>query len=174
LPRHSPTEFDQAWTDQGLEQLKQLGIRKSLAFAPRLRTTLHAPARSSFSNKFARFAAAVAERHPWVELYTPVNEPLPTARFSGLYGHWHPHARDNLAFASALINELRATVLAMREIRAVNPCAQLLQTYGAYFEPLGPEVLNFFVENPCPPDLIGINYYVTSERYLDEISRPIQ
>src|SRR5205085_4916682 len=107
----------------------------------------------------------------------------------------------------ALVNQLRAIVLAMQEIRAVNPCAQLLQTedfgrtfstprlrYQAefdnqrrwltwdllrgqvtsaratrtYFEALGPEVLNFFRENPCPPDLIGINYYVTSERYLDE------
>ena len=25
-----------------------------------------------------------------------------------------------------------------------------------------------FVENPCPPDIIGINHYLTSERYLDE------
>ncbi len=95
-----------------------------------------------FPNKFARFAAAVAERHAWVEVYTPVNEPLTTARFSALYGHWHPHARDNLAFASALINEPRATVLTMREIRAVNPCAQLLQTedFGRTFST--PRLLN--------------------------------
>jgi dTDP-4-dehydrorhamnose reductase len=28
--------------------------------------------------------------------------------------------------------------------------------------------LGWFVDQPCPPDLIGCNYYVTSERYLDE------
>lgn len=28
--------------------------------------------------------------------------------------------------------------------------------------------LMWFVEHPCPPDIIGINHYVTSERYLTE------
>src|SRR5205085_12683275 len=28
--------------------------------------------------------------------------------------------------------------------------------------------LNWFRDNPCRPDIIGCNYYVTSERYLDE------
>ena len=28
--------------------------------------------------------------------------------------------------------------------------------------------LEFFLDNPCPPDIIGFNYYITSERYLDE------
>src|SRR5829696_5511120 len=28
--------------------------------------------------------------------------------------------------------------------------------------------LEFFLKNQCPPDIIGFNYYVTSERYLDE------
>ena len=30
------------------------------------------------------------------------------------------------------------------------------------------KTLEFFLKNPCPPDIIGFNYYVTSERYLDE------
>ncbi|HUP11542.1 MAG TPA: sugar nucleotide-binding protein, partial [Niastella sp.] len=29
-------------------------------------------------------------------------------------------------------------------------------------------LLQFFLENTCPPDIFGFNYYVTSERYLDE------
>jgi dTDP-4-dehydrorhamnose reductase len=39
-----------------------------------------------------------------------------------------------------------------------------------YFLRLGiPEdSLEFFIENPCPPDVMGFNHYVTSERYLDE------
>ena len=60
--------------------------------------------------------------------YTPVNEPLSTARFSGLYGHWYPHGRDSLTWARILLTECRAVVLAMRAIREVNPTAQLVQT----------------------------------------------
>src|SRR3712207_8890412 len=47
----------------------------------------------------AEYAHAVASRYPWVEDWTPVNEPLTTARFSALYGHWYPHARDDVSFA---------------------------------------------------------------------------
>src|SRR5205085_9617209 len=28
--------------------------------------------------------------------------------------------------------------------------------------------LNWFLDHPCPPDIIGINHYLTSERFLDE------
>jgi dTDP-4-dehydrorhamnose reductase len=30
------------------------------------------------------------------------------------------------------------------------------------------EELQFFVDHPCPPDIMGVNYYLTSERLLDE------
>ena len=29
------------------------------------------------------------------------------------------------------------------------------------------EELRWFRENPCPPDVVGVNYYITSERWLD-------
>ena len=57
-----------------------------------------------------------------------MNEPLTTARFSGLYGHWHPHGRDDRTFVRALLTECKATVLSMAAIRRVNPHAQLVQT----------------------------------------------
>lgn len=81
-----------------------------------------------FPAALARYAGDVARRYPWVELYTPVNEPLTTARFCGLYGHWYPHRRDDTAFCRALIIQCRAVQLAMRAIRQVNPGAKLLQT----------------------------------------------
>jgi len=31
----------------------------------------------------------------------------------------------------------------------------------------GEEELRWFHENPCPPDVVGVNYYITSERWLD-------
>ena len=50
----------------------------------------------------------MAERYPWLDDWTPVNEPLTTARFSALYGHWYPHARDEGAFFTALLNQIDA------------------------------------------------------------------
>ena len=30
------------------------------------------------------------------------------------------------------------------------------------------EDVAFFRERPCPPDVLGLNYYLTSDRYLDD------
>src|ERR687894_287789 len=126
---HGLEDADWSWTDERLGRLRELGIRPIVGLVhhgsgPRS-TSLVDP---SFAEGLAAFARAVAERYPWVEDYTPVNEPLTTARFSGLYGHWYPHGRDDLTFARAMLNECRAVVLAMQAIRGVNPAARLVQT----------------------------------------------
>jgi dTDP-4-dehydrorhamnose reductase len=82
----------------------------------------------NFPYDLAEYARKVAEQFPWIEYYTPVNEPLTTARFSGLYGIWYPHQNNSKAFTQILLNELKATVLAMQEIRKINPNAKLVQT----------------------------------------------
>lgn len=109
----------------------------------------------------------------------------------------------------ALLNQVHATVLAMRAIREVTPEARLVQTDDlgatrctpgladqAAFDnerrwlafdllcgrvddghPLwdwlracgaGERELGRLRDEPCPPGVIGINAYVTSERFLDE------
>ena len=206
----SPEHCDWSAVDAGLERLRALGVRPIAGLlhhgsGPRY-TSLIDP---EFPDKLAVFARAVAERYPWIDAYTPVNEPLTTARFSGMYGLWYPHGRDEQTFARCLINQCRGVAEAMRAIRAVNPKAELVQTddlgktystpklrYQADFENerrwvtwdlLGgtldesrrmwghllsvgiPEhELAQFRAEPCPPDIIGINHYVTSERLLDE------
>lgn len=130
--RTAPNGLEQAdwqWSDQRLTELDDLGIRPIVGLVhhgsgPR-HTSLIDP---EFPENLAQFAYAVAQRYPWVNHYTPVNEPLTTARFSALYGHWYPHAQDDLMFAKALIHQCRATVLAMQAIRQINPQAQLIQT----------------------------------------------
>ena len=82
----------------------------------------------AFPLLLAEYAEAVARRYPWIDRYTPVNEPLTTARFSGLYGHWYPHGRDTQSFARALLHQCRGVVLAMERIRSINSHAQLVQT----------------------------------------------
>jgi len=209
----APDSLDQPdwqWADDRLGRLQTLGIEPIVGLVhhgsgPRY-TALDQP---SFAPGLARYARMVAERYPWVRYYTPVNEPLTTARFSGLYGLWYPHGRDDATFVRILLNELHATRLAMLAIRQVNPTAQLVQTEDlgqthstpdlapqAEFEnhrrwltfdilsgavtpahPLwdylrgqgiGEEELHVFSDEPLPPDILGINHYVTSERYLDE------
>ncbi|HWP72507.1 MAG TPA: hypothetical protein VNM36_15445, partial [Gemmatimonadaceae bacterium] len=85
-----------AWADPRLAQLDALGIRPIAGLlhhgsGPR-NTDLRDPA---FPSLFAAYARKVAERYPWIIEWTPINEPLTTARFSGLYGHWYPHARSD-------------------------------------------------------------------------------
>jgi dTDP-4-dehydrorhamnose reductase len=77
-----------------------------------------------FAAGLARHAGRVAARYPWVEAWTPVNEPLTTARFSALYGHWYPHQRDERCFWLALLNQIDGVGAAMQAIRAVIPGAQ--------------------------------------------------
>jgi dTDP-4-dehydrorhamnose reductase len=198
------------WADERLNRLRELGLNPIVGLlhhgsGPRHTSLID----SEFPEKFSTYARMVAERYPWVRDYTPVNEPLTTARFSGLYGHWYPHGRDEQTFARALLNECRGTVLAMREIRKANPNARLIQTediarvfstpklaHQADFENerrwlsydllcgrltpghrmwshliwagIPERELHWFKENSCCPDIVGINHYVTSDRYLDE------
>src|SRR3982751_2747592 len=107
--RTAPTaarDIDWSWSYVRLQYLRVLGVRPSVGLlhhgsGPRY-TDLLDPA---FPEKLAAYARAVAERYPWVEEWTPVNEPLTTARFSALYGHWYPHARNARAFVLALLHQ---------------------------------------------------------------------
>jgi len=210
--KHQPEEtqeIDWRWITRQLKKIKGYNITPVAGLVhhgsgPRFTNLLD----DQFPNKLASYAEKVARQFPWLEYYTPVNEPLTTARFSGLYGHWYPHKSNDVSFAHILLNQVKGVVLAMQAIRKVNPAAKLVQTedlaktystkllrYQAefennrrwltydlltgkllpghplwdYFTRLGitPEQLYFFAEHPCPPDIAGVNYYVTSERYLD-------
>ena len=57
---------------------------------------------------FAEYAEAAARAFPWVRRWTPINEPLTTARFATLYGVWFPNMSDDRAFGRALVNETLA------------------------------------------------------------------
>lgn len=124
-----PGEYDWRWTDERLAEIRRLGMRPIAGLihhgsGPHY-TSLVAEA---FPRLFADYARAVAERYPWIDAWTPVNEPLTTARFSALYGHWYPHATDETLFWTALLNQIDATRMAMAAIRSVNPAARLVQT----------------------------------------------
>lgn len=200
---------DWTWADARLARLHALGVSPILGLVHHGSgpgyTDLLDP---EFPRKLAEYAGAVARRFPWILRYTPVNEPLSTARFAALYGHWYPHRREDWAFVRALLNQIRATQLAMRAIRAVQPRAELVITedlgmtlsrprlaYQAEFEnhrrwltfdllcglvdrehPLygylcwagASEHELAAVRDEAPPDLLGVQHYITSVRFLDD------
>ena len=211
--RHAPgalADADWSWADARLGRLRELGVEPIVGLVHHGSGPAHTNLLDErFPELLAAYARAVAARYPWVTRFTPINEPLTTARFSALYGQWYPHARDDASFTRALIIQIRAIAAAMRAIREVTPGAQLVSTedlgathgtqplsYQAAFEnerrwlsldllcgrvdrahPLWPYLraaeaseaaLEALRAEPCPPDLIGFNYYLTSERWLDD------
>ncbi len=116
-------------SDRSLQAVRAAGIRPIAGLVHHgsgpPHTSLLDP---EFPKKLAAYAGRVAERYPWIDSYTPVNEPNTTARFSGLYGVWYPHARSRGSYIRALLNQAKATVLSMEEIRHVRSDARLIQT----------------------------------------------
>lgn len=211
--RHQPVKdqvIDWSWTTQQLQRICTYNITPIVGLVHHGSGPAYTNLLSDcFANGLACYAQQVARRFPWLEYFTPVNEPLTTARFSGLYGYWYPHHKNARSFAVMLLNQAKAIVLAMQAIRRINPAAKLVQTedltkihstgllsYQADFEnerrwltydllcgnvtrehPLWNYFLSlgikesqlfFFTEHTCVPEIMGLNYYVTSERYLDE------
>jgi beta-glucosidase/6-phospho-beta-glucosidase/beta-galactosidase len=202
-------DLDFSWHAARFARLAHLGVRPIAGF-------LHHgsgpegldPANPDFPQALAAYAAAAAIRFPDIDLYTPINEPVTTARFAYLYGHWHPHCQDEARFLRAVVGNAVATAAAMRAIRRVNPAAALVQTEDvgrvfataalsdqaayenerrflgfdlldgrvgrdhAFWRPLleagVPErTLDELAAEPCPPAIIGIDHYLTSDRFLD-------
>ena len=211
--RHQPelnSTIDWTWIEKQLTTLQAKDIKPIAGL-------LHHGSGPFFTNLldenfpvlFAKYAEEVAVKFPWIEYYTPINEPLTTARFSGLYGFWYPHKKNDISFVKMMLNQMKGIVLAMKAIRKINPDAKLIQTedlgktystpllqYQAKFENerrwltydllcgkvkpghtmwkyflrlgIAESNLDFFIENACPPDIMGFNYYLTSERFIDE------
>ena len=96
-----------------------------------------------FPRLFATYAAAFAERFPWVQLYTPVNEMFICAVFSARYGWWNEQAKDDRSFVNALKNIVKANVLAMIEILKRRHDAIFIQSESSeYFHADSPEAIH--------------------------------
>ena len=69
-----------------------------------------------FPRLFADYAGAFAERFPWVQVYTPINEMFICAVFSAKYGWWNEQKKDDTSFVTALKHIVKANIMAMIEI----------------------------------------------------------
>src|SRR4051794_19731227 len=95
---------DWRWAAERLERLSALGIEPMggllhHGFGPAGADPLD----PSWPAAFGRYAAEVVGRFPGVRSFLPINEPLTTARFGGLYGWWRPYARDPGVFADLVL-----------------------------------------------------------------------
>lgn len=198
---------DWQWSDARMAELERLGIAPIVGLLHHGSGPLHTSLiDDQLPELFARYAGMVAARYPHVQNWTPINEPLTTARFSTLYGTWYPHATDRDLFWRAMVIQTEATIAAMRAIRRIIPSARLVQTddlgettcepgveaiadYYNHRRWLGWDLLcgrvtrehplweegkasgmgarlEAVAADPCPPALIGIDHYVTSDRHL--------
>ena len=127
---HHPNLRDYDWATRRLNGLAERGIEPIVTLlhhgsGPPY-TGLLDPA---FPRLFAEYAAATARRFPWVTRWTPINEPLTTARFSALYGVWYPNRfADDAAFGRAIVNEALAIAAAGERIREIIPHARFVLT----------------------------------------------
>jgi dTDP-4-dehydrorhamnose reductase len=203
-----PDQRDWRWSDERLARLRELSIRPIVGLVhhgsgPAYTNLLD----TGFAAGLAAHAEATAARYPWVDDWTPVNEPLTTARFSALYGHWYPHVSSEVPFWTALLNQIDGVRLSMKAIRRINADARLIQTedlgrtyataplreqarfdnlrrwmtwdlltgrvtaeHGLFdrLSRLGlADRLRAIADDPCPPDIVGVNHYLTGDRFLD-------
>ena len=119
-----PHERDYREPERRLDALRAAGVELHHGSGPQY-TDLLDPA---FPLWFAEYAEATAQQFPWVRRWTPINEPLTTARFATLYGAWFPNMRDDRAFGRAMVNQTLAQQAAMRRIRRVIPDAEFVLT----------------------------------------------
>jgi len=124
-----PERFDWAWTDRAMAALQGNGLEAILDllhFGVPDDLTGFGDAR--LPDRFAAYAAAVAERYPWVRYYTPVNEPLISARFSAQLGWWNERRTDDASFVAAIDRSAACAVLGMAAIRTHRPDAIFVQS----------------------------------------------
>jgi dTDP-4-dehydrorhamnose reductase len=125
----SAQELDFSWHDRRIHRFRELGIEVIAGLVhhgsgPRYTSLLD----EDFPDLLAGYAEQVARRYPWIGRWTPINEPLTTARASCLYGLWYPHERNIDTAFRATVNQCLAINRAMRAIRKVNPAAKLVAT----------------------------------------------
>jgi beta-glucosidase len=140
----SPGRYDWEFADKTLSDLKRRDIIPIVDLChfgvPDWIGNFQNP---DFPQLFALYAAAFAERFPWVQLYTPVNEMFICAVFSAKYGWWNEQMTTDQSFVTALKHIVKANVMAMNEILKRRPNAIFIQSESSeYFHADSPAAIH--------------------------------
>ncbi|HWH62057.1 MAG TPA: family 1 glycosylhydrolase [Ginsengibacter sp.] len=137
----SPGKYSWDFADETFNKLKELGITPIVDLChfgvPDWIGNFQNPDLPIY---FAEYAAAFANRFPYLQLYTPINEIFIASQFSAQYGWWNEKLQSDKAFVNALKYLCKANVMAMHEILKVQPEATFIQSESSeYFHALEPE-----------------------------------
>jgi beta-glucosidase len=150
-----PDRYDWSFSDQTFGAIKNLDIVPIVDLChfgvPDWIGNFQNP---DFPALFASYAQAFAQRFPWVQLYTPVNEMFICATFSAAYGWWNEQMKSDEAFVTALKHIVKANVLAMARILDIRPDAIFIQSESSEY---------FHAEEP---DAIGQAETLNARRFL--------
>jgi len=150
-----PGRQDWEFTDQAMAELPRLNITPIVDLCHfGLPDWLGDFQNPDFPALFADYARAFAQRFPWVQLYTPVNEMYVTALFSGRHGWWNEMLQSDHGFVTALKHVVKANVLAMEAILEIRPDAIFIQSESSEY---------FHADSPAA---IGPAEVMNAERFL--------
>ena len=106
----APHEYDWSFTDEVLPVMREMGLTPILDLCHfGLPDWAGDFQNEDWAELFADFAELFARRYPWIQYYTPVNEILVCAKFSGKEGIWNEQLKSDKAMIMAHANMCRAT-----------------------------------------------------------------
>ena len=138
LPYHKthlgPGQYDWEFADQVMAEMQRLEITPILDL-------LHFGVPDWLGNfqnpelpiHFADYAAAVADRYPWVRYYTPINEIYVTARMSAKDGLWNEQLKTDKGFVTAMKHLVAASIMATQQIALRRPDCIIVQSESAEY-----------------------------------------
>ncbi|HWU93211.1 MAG TPA: family 1 glycosylhydrolase [Sphingomicrobium sp.] len=134
-------QYDWDYCDPQLEELREAGPEPIVDLChfgvPSWLENFQNP---EIGSALAEYAAAFAERYPWVRFYTPVNEMYVCSRMSALDGLWNEQLRDEGAYARAAWNLANASIAMSDAILERRPDAIFINSESSEFY------------QPCCPD----------------------
>lgn len=150
-----PNQYDWEFTDLTFKALQELNITPIVDLChfgvPDWMGNFQNP---DFPIHFAQYARAFAQRFPYLQFYTPINEIFITATFSAQYGWWNERLHDDRSFVTALKHLCKANVMAMNAILEVQPQAAFIQSESSEY---------FHAEEP---DCIPAANFLNQKRFL--------
>lgn len=136
-----PGKYDWDYIDPQMAELEQYGPEPIIDLChfgvPSWLGNLQNP---EIGQALEEYAAAFAERFPWVRFYTPVNEMYVCARMSALDGLWNEQLRDEGAYARAAWNLADASIRMSDAILKRRDDAVLINSEsGEFYQPCCPD-----------------------------------
>jgi len=137
----APGKYDWAWVDEPMAELERYGPEPIVDLChfgiPDWLGSLENP---DLPQALGEYAAAFAQRYPWVRFYTPVNEMFVCTRMSAIDGNWNDQKEDDGAFVAIAFNLASASIAMSDAILNVRPDAVFINSESSDFT------------QPCCPD----------------------